>query len=189
MPVFLDQSIVDCICHISYFRYNFFMKRLQTFCYTGEVWTLKYGDTLYTKRSETKIKLQYYISREMFQKIYAINYATYCNHMIYDIVHCQWLLDGILNKSVTRGHRISMMERIRGLESEERTQTKREQAHIAACLLSPDIPDRTCPRSLGGLSFSRVDRDLDPIYPCASVSLPFILFIFDTYALARFVDR
>lgn len=55
---------------------------------------------------------------------------------------------------------------------------KREQANVATCLLSPDIPDRTCPRSPGGLSFSRVDRDLDPIYPCASASLPFLLFIF-----------
>lgn len=74
-----------------------------------------------------------------------------------------------------------------GHETRSRLRKQRENAQdenrltVIACPLSPDILDRTCP---GRLSFSHVDRDLDPISSTAcfnfSFSLSLAVFFFFT---------
>ena len=65
-----------------------------------------------------------------------------------------------------------------GHETRSRLRKQRENAQdenrltVIACLLSPDILDRTCP---GRLSFSHVDRDLDPISSTAYFNFSFSL--------------
>lgn len=65
-----------------------------------------------------------------------------------------------------------------GHETHSRLRKQRENAQdenrlaVIACPLSPDIPDRTCP---GRLSFSHVDRDLDPISSTACFNFSFSL--------------
>lgn len=124
----------------------------------------------------------------MSERICVINYATH------DIRYCSLPVTSWWNIEQISEHTVDILFRsieFRWWNASAAWKAKREQANVATCLLSPDIPDRTCPRSPGGLSFSRVDRDLNPIYLCVLLLLsPFVLFIFHTYAhLARFVDR
>ena len=84
-----------------------------------------------------------------------------------------------------------------GHETRSRLRKQRENAQdenrltVIACPLSPDILDRTCP---GRLSFSHVDRDLDPISSTAyfnfsfSLSLSLSLAVFFFFTFHTYID-